>query len=1839
MNKKFMVPIALMSSLTFSTLISSPTELLSGGQTHVEAATVSPILITELLPNSNNVADSSTDAYEFIELYNNSTQTIDLKNYKLVYGYPDGKMVDWTFKEDKAIAPGETLVIWVKNKENTNLTLADFNTEFNTQLSDSQFTYIESDGMANTAERTLSVADTSNNIFTSATYVKTDVGVNKGIQYKVGQDGKTMDILTSSESPTPGVLIDGQAPATPIDEDKVAPVIAHQAIEKVVAGENFNIKAVVTDETKLENVKLAYKLTEDGSWLEKDMIASIEENTFEVHIDQAELLTNKVTYRIEAFDGQNTAMTEEYEVVIEGMVYDPQSVPALLVTELVPDSTNVGSLDGYEFIEVYNNSTEAINLKDYKIRYRYPAEGPEADLIWKADKEDIILPSGKTIVYWIKNADNQEKTVADFNQFYKVNLVKNVDITEIQSGGMANSSHRGLAIATNTGIDMSAAYYYDQPDVDDTVANKGILYTFPSDGKSVVMKKYSYGIENATPGSLSSIQIPKAKVKVNEDHAAPSLTDLTEAIPTSGYENLDLSFDVTDEAMVKTVRLFYRTNETEEYRMVDLTKTYDSTVYTHTVPSPDLIGKEKLSYYVQASDGINEVTSKVKDIEILSDDSVMTGLNVEDGSYLSKTVLLKAYGKDSKLLIDQKDVTAETKPALPTQAYFAFDAKNVNLYFKNGVTIGDETLHIFDDTINTYTTLTIPVNPNHFTQGLDTKISIRAGTKVSPFDTDSEENRDDFYVKNVRLVLADGTTLYDPSYNDIEKELSVGDGASAKPVIDFSFHLPDEKFTAKAFTWDTTSVNEGTHTVEAQDAENTKAEVIVDNSAPIITPSIEEGKEYKGSFTIQAEVEDKYSSVESLTALLDGKEITLPFETSSAKLTPGEHTVSFTAKDVALNEVQKDIHFTVMEEKPYTPEIISPVDGAENVNPNNTKLQVKVTDPTNDDLDVSFYEGHKFEADAEEITVYENSSDREPPKELIPAGESIVTAKDKMAKVDGEYIETTSLDKFPYHRFEVAVGEEIDEDDEIVLNWEGKSLIGRKVSMYVWNHVNALWELQEWKVAKDNQNFTLHGSVIGKEFVQDGKVQVMVQDEIASTTEFDYSFIWMSDTQYYSESYPHIFDRMTTWMAEEKEKLNLKYVFHTGDLVDEADQPVQWERADTFMGTLDDAAIPYGVLAGNHDVGHKTGDYEEYSKYFGEQRFVDKDYYGESYKNNRGHYDLISSNGNDFIMMYMGWGVNEEDIAWMNAILAKYPEKKAILSFHEYLLVSGNRSPIGEKVFNEVVKTNKNVIATLSGHYHDAETLVDEIDDDLDGTTDRKVYQMLADYQGGPEGGQGFLRLMKVNPVENTIQMQTYSPYLDQYNYYNPVDYPGKDEFTIETDLTPKEKVVATDMFKAEVFTNELIDEVENITDGSIVDVNWNHLERSTKHGWYVQVKDSFGGEMRSDVSVFTTGNQEIDNGGNDGGPITPPAPIPPVTDEQVINVTEGQMTKSDESWTLNQTPTSENTIWVIPKQVIDNAIVADRPLRFVTKNGHEIKVPVDAAKQLQQRNQDSISIVSNVKVEKEANLPAGERYSDIVDISLVAGNQKINSLKYPIELKLKLSQPVNQHVTTAVFYNNTVNTWAYAGGKVENGYWTVSTKNPSMFTVMSANVAFKDTTKHWAKNEIDSIASRFITEGKTAELFAPEQKLTRAEFAVLLVRALQVPLEEYKGTFKDVPSSKKWAAQQIEAAHRTGIVNGKGDGSFDPDSYITREQMAAMMMRAVDYSNPELTKNLPQKDKFKDDSKISNYAKEAVSSASKLGLINGRSNGVFDPKMQTTRAETAVVLYRMLDKLNSVEK
>lgn len=78
--------------------------------------------------------------------------------------------------------------------------------------------------------------------------------------------------------------------------------------------------------------------------------------------------------------------------------------------------------------------------------------------------------------------------------------------------------------------------------------------------------------------------------------------------------------------------------------------------------------------------------------------------------------------------------------------------------------------------------------------------------------------------------------------------------------------------------------------------------------------------------------------------------------------------------------------------------------------------------------------------------------------------------------------------------------------------------------------------------------------------------------------------------------------------------------------------------------------------------------YGNFWKYFGEDRYNSKPWYGGSYKNNLGHYDLLSENGQDFLVLYMSWDIYTDEINWMNQVLAQYPKPQGhhlLASLHQ----------------------------------------------------------------------------------------------------------------------------------------------------------------------------------------------------------------------------------------------------------------------------------------------------------------------------------------------------------------------------------------------------------------------------------------------------------------------------------------------------------------------------------------------------------------------------------------------
>ncbi|QUL56598.1 bifunctional 2',3'-cyclic-nucleotide 2'-phosphodiesterase/3'-nucleotidase [Paenibacillus tritici] len=178
--------------------------------------------------------------------------------------------------------------------------------------------------------------------------------------------------------------------------------------------------------------------------------------------------------------------------------------------------------------------------------------------------------------------------------------------------------------------------------------------------------------------------------------------------------------------------------------------------------------------------------------------------------------------------------------------------------------------------------------------------------------------------------------------------------------------------------------------------------------------------------------------------------------------------------------------------------------------------------------------------------------------------------------------------------------------------------------------------------------------------------------------------------------------------------------------------------------------------------------------------------------------------------------------------------------------------------------------------------------------------------------------------------------------------------------------------------------------------------------------------------------------------------------------------------------------------------------------------------------------------------------------------------------------------------------------------------------------VAFKDLGKvAWAVDAINALAAKGIIKGMDGTTFAPAKSVTRAEFVTMLVRSLNLSNNAAPAKFSDVKQGA-WYSDTIAAAVNAGLVQGSGNGRFEPGREITREEMAIMIANALkDQLQQVDTATL---NKFTDKAKIAPYAQQAVAALTKAGIINGMDAQRFAPKSIANRAQAAVMIFRMLE-------
>ena len=1176
--------------------------------------------------------------------------------------------------------------------------------------------------------------------------------------------------------------------------------------------------------------------------------------------------------------------------LVKAKVPDSQIADGVFITEVRPNDVNRKSTYGIaddlmECVEIVNTTDHDVDLNnEYQFGYEVK-EGSRKILELNhyddnaengiGSSDSCIIPAGKTAVIWFYRVKflkgyTSFTTEKEFRDAYKISDDVPVYLVTGQNG--MNNTNRAVELyKKNSDGTKKLVSYYAYVGNSDCKDNKSAELMVNPEGPEMILKTANAA---TSMGSVSEAQYTYVK----DDGSALGLA-LDDVVPSSIMQGDELRvnfrYDVTGSLPRTGITTYYRFDGAGSWYSTTEVNRRVPNLYESLIPADELFSHDYVEFYVSADNRYRSTYSDIYRVDIKklnAVDGIRT--NITDNEQVRGIVSITANdgenNSNSKIYVD--GVQRQTEPMLEDGAYFTFHAEGRDSYFKNAVTttdneviasIGKWQYQILDGQA-------IHIDNRYFKYNeekaaYDVTLRFWAGTYGATVDEYllPDANREDFTVKNLALKLINGNIYYPKAIGPDNEDTStktnlstdyetvhyIGDSTGMCPYMDVSFTISSSEVTAVGTQVDTTKLSDGEHILKVTNGTSTKeVTFIVDNKAPEIELGVNDGDVLRGNITLNPKVTET-NTLDEFVVTLDGEQISDVYETTSYALGDGVHTIAAFAKDAAGNETTKSASFTV-EGAQIT--IIS--GGTSDVTDNSASLYLNVKSD-NSDTTTTFYKAEKIDTD------------------------SIKT--------------NTSEGILPYIQYTVNVPD-VKDDEIIAANWNGEASNSDGThagTMYVLNTASNKWD----EIAKaDEKGNIKEASFTAANHVKDGNATIIVQctadsalPELDTVTDkkkdnnaswdgtnvpedYDFCFAWETDTQYYAEEWQHHFTNINNWIVNNKDERKIKYVIHTGDIVDDVDMTYEWENADAAMGILDKAGMPYGVLGGNHDVAAGLADYENYYKYFGENRFASQPTYGGTYQNNKGHYDLISEGGQDFIIVYMSWNIYQDEIDWMNQVLSQYSDRKAILCFHTYTNVKQSNGTYldyyGQLVNKYVVKKNPNVFAVLNGHYHGSSYETAMFDDDGDGRNDRTVYQICTDYQSGFEGGNEYIKFLYFDLDNNKIYMNSYSPCMDDFNYYDTelhtlnvegASATGVDQMVLDVDFDTKEQKILEKSFSAYVYTNEELGKAVS-TQNAVL--NMTNLSENTDYAWYAVVTNETTGIKKSSIYEFTTAKKNDSN-------------------------------------------------------------------------------------------------------------------------------------------------------------------------------------------------------------------------------------------------------------------------------------------------------------------------------------------------------------------------------------------
>ena len=355
-------------------------------------------------------------------------------------------------------------------------------------------------------------------------------------------------------------------------------------------------------------------------------------------------------------------------------------------------------------------------------------------------------------------------------------------------------------------------------------------------------------------------------------------------------------------------------------------------------------------------------------------------------------------------------------------------------------------------------------------------------------------------------------------------------------------------------------------------------------------------------------------------------------------------------------------------------------------------------------------------------------------------------------------------------------------------------------------------------------------------------------------------------------------------------------------------------------------------------------------------------------------------------------------------------------------------------------------------------------------------------------------------------------------------------------------------------------------------------------------------------------------------------------TPDTLISQLNGQTIKNMEDKEAVLEIKTSNIVYTIPASQINIDDVASK-LEDVSKLS-DIEVSVN----IKNPPDDTVKIVQNTADINNYSIVI-EPIQFSITCTSKSGEVEVTKFNSYVERLIAIPEGVDPYKITTGIVLNEDGSFTHVPTQIviiEGKYYArINSLTNSVYSLIWNKAEFTDISGHWAEQLIYDMSSRLVVKGISEGLFAPSKSITRAEFADVIIRGLGLlRIGSGKQVFSDVTSENEYF-DSISIGYDYGIINGIGNGLYDPEKIITREQAMLMLYRAMKITG--LDTSMKSSDiarfnaSFDDDSLYSNWSLDSAAACFKYGIIEGKGDRVSDPLDDLSRAESAAMIRRLL--------